>query len=93
MGLQESIPGRGRSGAGLIPLSFNTWTIVLGSTWGHDGCHPFEPLAADVSSLCGESPSRLVCQPEPTAFHLLLQDSVLLDQVLNDVLFVVVHSA
>ncbi len=52
----------------------------------HNGCHSIQSLAAKALCLHGESPSLLVGQPQPPALHLLLQDAVLLDQILDDLL-------
>ena len=59
----------------------------------HDGCHSIECFPAEALSFRGESPSLLVGQSEPTALHLLLQDTILFDQVIDNILLVAVHPA
>jgi hypothetical protein len=58
--------------------------------WSHDGGNLIECFSAETLSLGGESSSLLVCQAEPAALCLLLQDAILFNQILDYGLLVAV---
>src|SRR5215470_8935482 len=58
-----------------------------------DRCHLPQGLAAKLFSFGRQSPSLVIVEPEAFITHLFSKDTILLDQICNDLLLVLAHPA
>src|SRR5215831_17772055 len=85
------------------PAGASTWTLrLLDNQFSvprqqsfrlGDRCHLPQRLAAKLFSFGCQSPSLVIVEPEASVTHLFSKDTILLDQICNDLLLVLAHPA